>query len=187
MAATVVFTFVGGVVAAAVSKVLAEELKAWTPKITRKLVALAVARLAEQQRERFSEEWSSHVAEFPGDIAKIISASGLLWAGFRIGLATRTAGPASLSDRPQEGKGALRWFRQAARNPVATSIAKLAVFLGLFEIMNQIVRRVALPGNHKFVVILGISLQCLSILVFVLEMALICLRRIIRLRAQRGL
>src|SRR5215469_9793045 len=83
MAASVVMTLVG-IVAAASSKILADEFKAWRPRLTRELVALAVRRLPGEQRERYSEEWLSHVEEVPGEVGKVLASIGLLWAGVRL-------------------------------------------------------------------------------------------------------
>jgi hypothetical protein len=68
---------VGGAVLA---RLIADELKAWSPWITQKLIKAAVSQLAESQRERFSEEWLSHLNEIPGDLTKIGVALGFLLA-----------------------------------------------------------------------------------------------------------
>jgi hypothetical protein len=67
-----------GVVAAALSRLLAEECKAWVPCFTKWLIRLAIAGLPEDQRERYKEEWQSHIDEIPGDICKIVIAVGFV-------------------------------------------------------------------------------------------------------------
>ena len=41
-------------------------------------VQSAMARLPEDQRERYKEEWQSHIDEIPGDICKIVIAVGFV-------------------------------------------------------------------------------------------------------------
>jgi hypothetical protein len=67
-----------GVVTAALSRLLADECKAWVPCFTKWLIRLAIAGLPEDQRERYKEEWQSHIDEIPGDICKIVIAVGFL-------------------------------------------------------------------------------------------------------------
>ena len=114
MGASVIVTVVGVAVAAS-SKILAEEFKAWRPWLTNKLIALAVRRLHEQQRERYGQEWPSYVEEIPGDIGKTIAAAFLVWAGVRLGwiwrVEHRTAASASKRGRKINLKPALR-FRE---------------------------------------------------------------------------
>jgi hypothetical protein len=184
MAAAVVFTFVGGVAAAAVSKALAEELKAWTPKITRKLVAFAVARLPEEQKGRFSEEWSSYVAEFPGNIAKIISALGLVLAAFRIGLAARPARRSRIVDRLKEAKEGQSWGGLVMRHRGAVYLPRLVALTAL-EIQIRYAPHVAPVWLFRLAGILGPAMGCILVLAFVLEVALICLRRVMRLPVQK--
>ena len=83
MAASVIVTVVS-IVTAASSKILADEFKAWRPRITDGLVGFAVRRLPEQQRQRYHEEWLSFIHETPGDIGKLIASIGLLKAGMKL-------------------------------------------------------------------------------------------------------
>ncbi|WP_119462934.1 sugar transferase [Rhodospirillaceae bacterium SYSU D60014] len=69
-----VFTIVG----AAVSIQLSAEFKVWVPWITERLIERAVQNLPPDQRERFAEEWRSHVNDIPGEIGKLVVALGLL-------------------------------------------------------------------------------------------------------------
>jgi len=76
--------FVVGVLGAAVSRLLADEAKAWTPRAVKTLIRVAVARLPEAQRSRRDEEWQSHVNDTPGDLSKLITAVGFIIASRRI-------------------------------------------------------------------------------------------------------
>jgi hypothetical protein len=69
-----------GVLGAAVSRQLTDEFKAWTPRIIEWLIGCAVLKLPEDQRERFGEEWRSHINETPGEIGKLSNALSLLSA-----------------------------------------------------------------------------------------------------------
>ena len=77
----------GAILCAVFSKVLADEFKAWRPWIAEWLVERAVAKLPEDKRERYGEEWRSHINEVPGDIGKIVVAFGLGSASRAIALA----------------------------------------------------------------------------------------------------
>jgi hypothetical protein len=72
------------VVAAALSRLLADECKAWVPCFTKWIIRRATARLPEDQCERYKEEWEGHIGEIPGDIGKIVTALGFVLAAKRI-------------------------------------------------------------------------------------------------------
>jgi len=76
--------FVLGIISTAISRLLADEFKAWNPLIVRRLIQHAVTRLPENQRVRFDEEWSSHINEIPGEIGKLFAAFGFSLAARRI-------------------------------------------------------------------------------------------------------
>jgi hypothetical protein len=69
-----------GMIAAAVSRQLADEFKAWIPWITKHLVRRAVRKLPEDQRSRYEEEWSSYLVEVPGELGKLVAALGFAQA-----------------------------------------------------------------------------------------------------------
>jgi hypothetical protein len=79
-----VFIFVLGILATAVSRQLADEFKAWTPRLIKYFIQRAVRQLPESQRKRFTEEWQSHVDEIPGEVGKLIVAFGFLRASSEI-------------------------------------------------------------------------------------------------------
>jgi hypothetical protein len=63
----IVVTIVLGVAASLV----AAEINAYSPHITRGLIRLAARKLLECDRERFTEEWLAHADELPGSFAKV--------------------------------------------------------------------------------------------------------------------
>lgn len=79
---------VGGVLGAMFAGIAihltADELKAWAPRIADRIIECAVSYLASSQRDRYREEWCSHVHDTPGDLGKILVAFGVLVAGYRM-------------------------------------------------------------------------------------------------------
>jgi lipopolysaccharide/colanic/teichoic acid biosynthesis glycosyltransferase len=69
---------IAAVLRAALSRQLADELKAWLPWVVQRVIQRAVARLHSTQRERYQEEWQSHVDEVPGQVGKLLVAIGFL-------------------------------------------------------------------------------------------------------------
>ncbi len=82
-------SLVVGVLTAALSKILVGEIGAWCPRIVRNLIKLAVARLPENQQDRFDEEWQSHVNEVPGTVGKLLAAAGFLLAAHNLAKTNR--------------------------------------------------------------------------------------------------
>lgn len=70
--------------AACIGDLLAEELKAWLPRITEHLIRCAIKILPNDQRERYGEEWRSYVGEVPGQLSKLCAAFGLIRAAYVI-------------------------------------------------------------------------------------------------------
>jgi division/cell wall cluster transcriptional repressor MraZ len=75
------------VLTSVLARLLADEFKAWNPKLTDFIVGFAVCRLPKQQKERYSEEWRAHIDDVPGEVAKLCAAMGFVWASV-IGTAT---------------------------------------------------------------------------------------------------
>lgn len=71
-------------VASALSKILADEFKAWRPALVAKIVGLAVSLMPYHERDRYVEEWSAYVDEVPGDLGKLLTATGLIVASLRM-------------------------------------------------------------------------------------------------------
>ncbi len=74
--------FVVSIFVAALSRIAVEEITAWTPSFIRSLIRFAVERLPKNKRERFEEEWQSHVNEVPGQVGKLLVALGFLIAAY---------------------------------------------------------------------------------------------------------
>ncbi|MBY5879840.1 sugar transferase [Rhizobium leguminosarum] len=75
---------VSGVLGSAFSKILADEFKAWRPNIVHRVIGIAASLLSDVDRDRYREEWSAHVEDVPGDLGKLFSAIGFLWAAARM-------------------------------------------------------------------------------------------------------
>jgi len=73
-----------GIFTAMLGKILGDEVRAWMPWFIEKLLRIAIANLPQDQQQRFSEEWPSHLIEVPGDIGKIITAAGFVFAAQEI-------------------------------------------------------------------------------------------------------
>ena len=72
------------ILVATFSRLLADDVKAWVPRLADYLIRLAVRRLPVDQRERLAEEWAADVADTPGDLAKLVFACGLICASTKI-------------------------------------------------------------------------------------------------------
>lgn len=72
------------ILGAAFSRQLSDEFKAWTPWLVERIVMFAARKLPEDHRARYSEEWSSHVGEIPGQIGKVLTALGFYWAAISL-------------------------------------------------------------------------------------------------------
>lgn len=79
----IAFTLSGVLLAllgAVATGILKDEAVAWLPRLTQKLLNIAVERLPENPRERYREEWSAHINEMPGNISKLLVSCGCLFA-----------------------------------------------------------------------------------------------------------
>ncbi|WP_428483996.1 hypothetical protein [Rhodopila sp.] len=72
------------VVVAIVSRVLADDVKEWTPKIVEWFIARAVSRTHQDWQVRLGDEWRAEAATMPGTLAKLVFAAGLMVAGDRL-------------------------------------------------------------------------------------------------------
>jgi lipopolysaccharide/colanic/teichoic acid biosynthesis glycosyltransferase len=73
-----------GIFGAAISRQLTDEFKAWTPWLINYLIRRAVRQLPDDQRKLREEEWRSHANEIPGEVGKLIEASGFLLASWKM-------------------------------------------------------------------------------------------------------
>jgi hypothetical protein len=104
-----ILAVLGGMLVAALSRLVSDELKAWRPWIVERLILIAERRLPAKHLKRLAEEWRSYVAEIPGDVGKVIAACGFIKASKtirgRVSLAPlddRLISLASLVDRFHE-------------------------------------------------------------------------------------
>jgi lipopolysaccharide/colanic/teichoic acid biosynthesis glycosyltransferase len=65
---------------AIVGRLMADEVKAWFCWLHKRIRRRAVAKLPEEYRERYDEEWESGMEEAPGELFKLIYSIGLLRA-----------------------------------------------------------------------------------------------------------
>lgn len=63
---------------------MAYEAKAWFPRIMEAFISVAVRRLPKRQRERFREEWRSHINDTPGAVMRLWHAAGFIVASGRM-------------------------------------------------------------------------------------------------------
>lgn len=66
------------VIAGILSRVVYDEATAWSPKLSRILLKLAVNTMPKLQRDRCREEWQSWTDECSGHMSKIVAALGFL-------------------------------------------------------------------------------------------------------------
>jgi hypothetical protein len=90
---TAIFLFLVGRLGTACSRLLADECHAWIPWIIQRVIRRAIMRLPSTQRERFQEEWQSHVNEVPGEIGKLAVSLGFLTAARKMTLAAKRHPP----------------------------------------------------------------------------------------------
>ncbi|WP_089407118.1 hypothetical protein [Granulicella rosea] len=57
---------VAGIVTAFLLKYLTDEAKAWLPWCARRFFDVSICLLPQSERERYSEEWCTHLLSFPG-------------------------------------------------------------------------------------------------------------------------
>lgn len=74
----------GHFLAGLLGKLCVDELRAWLPKVALRLTRIAVRILPEDQRERYDEEWRSHLDDAPGALTKLGIACGFLCAAIRV-------------------------------------------------------------------------------------------------------
>jgi hypothetical protein len=73
-----------GIGAAVMSRLLADEFKAWSPWIVERLIRRAIAKLPDECKERYDEEWRGHLNAIPGELGRLVTAFGLVIAADRI-------------------------------------------------------------------------------------------------------
>jgi lipopolysaccharide/colanic/teichoic acid biosynthesis glycosyltransferase len=79
----------GALFLAIAARLVASDIEASLPQLTERLIDRAVRRLPHEQRDRFAEEWRSHVNETPGGLRKLATACGFQAASRTIAAASR--------------------------------------------------------------------------------------------------
>jgi len=74
----------GHFIAALLGKLCADEVKAWLPPVAERITKWAVRCLPKELKERYSEEWRSHLNDVPGSLTKVWVACGFLSAATQI-------------------------------------------------------------------------------------------------------
>jgi lipopolysaccharide/colanic/teichoic acid biosynthesis glycosyltransferase len=77
-------TVLVAVLIAIVARFMADEVKAWSSWLHKKMLRIAVAKLPKQYQERYEEEWERELEECPGEIFKLVYSVGLLSAALGI-------------------------------------------------------------------------------------------------------
>jgi hypothetical protein len=73
-----ILTVVGALALAVFGKLLADEVKAWRPKICDAMIKFAASQLLPFQRERYMEQWRCDLEEIPGELFKLYFAADLI-------------------------------------------------------------------------------------------------------------
>ena len=98
------------------ARILADEVRDCVPLASRWLISRAVNRLPERHRERFSEEWSSHVEATPGTISTIFACAGFVVASRRM------EGTFRHSFEAEQAEKLVQWLEQASLGYIAEVI-----------------------------------------------------------------
>jgi Bacterial sugar transferase len=77
-------TSAAGFFGSLLSRLFADQIAASIPWLIEHFLQRAIDRLPSEQRERYSEEWRSHINDVPGDLGKLVSSLGCLLAAGRI-------------------------------------------------------------------------------------------------------
>ena len=73
-----ILTVVGALALSVFGKLLADEAKAWRPKICDAMIKCAASQLLPFQRERYIEQWRCDLEEIPGEFFKLYFALDLI-------------------------------------------------------------------------------------------------------------
>ena len=123
--ATALALAVVAVIAAVLARFFVDKLNIWMRSLTKRLLRIAIKRLPEAQRERFSEEWASHINEVAEEISKIAVALGCISAAQQMASLSKSAEPVLTPMLIREG-GMGYWFKQLL---VPVLIATLGAYL----------------------------------------------------------
>lgn len=104
-----ILTVVGALTLSVFGKLLADEVKAWRPKICDAMIKCAAFPLLPFQRERYIEQWRRDLEEVPGDLFKLYFAVDLI-RGTWLARISPGASQAMLSAIENSEEVADRWF-----------------------------------------------------------------------------
>jgi hypothetical protein len=110
MAQALVLAF-GAMITVVLTPLFGDKLTIWMPWFTKRLLRIAIERLPEAQRERFSEEWASHINEVTGEISKVAFALGCISAAQQMASLSKSGEPVLTPMLIREG-GMRYWFKQ---------------------------------------------------------------------------
>lgn len=111
---------IAAVIGAVFSKLAADEFKAWTPRLIAAVVQCAIRMLREDQRDRYAEEWRSHIDETPGEIGKLIVGLGLLPAAWKLSRISPNPRGSQIEENVSALRAAIRWSRRINEIPSET-------------------------------------------------------------------
>jgi hypothetical protein len=66
-------------------KLAVDEIKAWLPILSHKLLNFAISRLPEEERKRYVEEWGAHLMDIPGDLSRLVYSADQVRAALKMG------------------------------------------------------------------------------------------------------
>lgn len=104
-----ILTVVGALALSVFGKLLADEVKAWRPKICDAMIKCAASQLLPFQRERYIEQWCCDLEEIPGELSKLCFAADLV-RGACLTRVSPGASHAMLSAVENSEEMAVLWF-----------------------------------------------------------------------------
>jgi hypothetical protein len=119
-----------GILTAVLNRLSGGALDVWIPWFTQRLLDLAIKRLPEDQRERFAEEWASHINDMPGDVGKIAFASGCVSAAHEMASLLNNSAFTRFLDQCRDfANRAMRLCRNSKKIRFAESLRKVQLLL----------------------------------------------------------
>jgi uncharacterized protein involved in exopolysaccharide biosynthesis len=123
--ATALALVIVAIIAAVLTRFFVDKLNIWMRCLTKRLLRIAIEHLPEAQRERFSEEWASHINEVTGEISKIAVALGCISAAQQMASSSKPDEPVLTPILMREGAMGY-WFKQIL---VPVLVATLGAYL----------------------------------------------------------
>lgn len=76
-----IFAALGGLIGTVAVGLLKDEATAWLPSLNRWILSLALSRVPSADRDRYAEEWSAHILDYPGKLSQLFQSIRFLRAG----------------------------------------------------------------------------------------------------------